>query len=417
MAQLSDDCFAHGGALMPAAVALDALHRRLTPVDGVETVPLVDAAGRILAADLVAGHDVPAHDNAAVDGYAIHFDDLAADRDTTLPITGRAAAGHPLGRAAGRGEAIRIFTGAVMPDGPDTVMMQEDCDDRGDSVIVRPGIDRGANRRRRGEDIRAGTTILRRGQRLRPQDVGLAASVGRTALPLMRRLRVALLSTGDEVHEPGAPLPAGGIYDANRYILLALVRALGAEPTDLGILPDAAATIRDALAAAAAGHDMILTSGGMSVGEEDHVAGAVRALGSLYFWKLAIKPGRPVAMGQVAATPFIGLPGNPVAMMVTFLRLARPALLRLAGATRLEPPLYRVVAAFAHTKKRDRREYVRVRLERADTGALRAVKFPREGAGILSSLVEADGLVELPEDLTVLAAGDHVDFLPFAEVL
>ena len=332
MAQLSDDCFAHGGALMPAAAALAELRARLAPVGERETVPLSEAAGRILAADLIADRDVPPHDNAAVDGYAVHFADLAADRDTELPVTGRAAAGHSLGRPARRGEAIRIFTGAVMPDGPDTVMMQEDCTSRGDVVVIRPGIGRGANRRRRGEDVRVGTIVLRDGQRLRPQDVGLAAALGRPAVPVYRRLRVAILSTGDEVHEPGTALPLGAVYDANRYALVALVKALGAAPTDLGILADEAAAIDAALTDAATGHDLILTSGGMSVGEEDHIAGVVRARGSLYFWKLAIKPGRPVAMGQIGGTPLIGLPGNPAAMMVTFLRLARPALLRLAGA-------------------------------------------------------------------------------------
>ena len=417
MAQLSDDCFAHGGALMPAAAALAELRARLAPVGEPETVPLSEAAGRILAADLIADRDVPPHDNAAVDGYAVHFADLAADRDTELPVTGRAAAGHPLGRPAKRGAAIRIFTGAVMPDGPDTVMMQEDCTSRGDVVVIRPGIGRGANRRRRGEDVRAGTTVLRDGQRLRPQDVGLAAALGRAAVPVYRRLRVAIFSTGDEVHEPGTALPPGCVYDANRYALVALVKALGAAPTDLGILADEAAAIGAALADAATGHDLILTSGGMSVGEEDHIASVVRARGSLYFWKLAIKPGRPVAMGQIGGTALIGLPGNPAAMIVTFLRLARPALLRLAGARDVEPHLFRVTAGFDHRKKRDRREYVRARLERAADGALTAVKFPREGAGILSSLVEADGLVELAEDVTDVTVGTPVDFLPFAEVL
>ncbi len=417
MAQLSDDCFAHGGALMPAAAALAELRARLAPVGERETVPLSEAAGRILAADLIADRDVPPHDNAAVDGYAVHFADLAADRDTELPVTGRAAAGHSLGRPARRGEAIRIFTGAVMPDGPDTVMMQEDCTSRGDVVVIRPGIGRGANRRQRGEDVRVGTIVLRDGQRLRPQDVGLAAALGRPAVPVYRRLRVAIFSTGDEVHEPGTALPLGAVYDANRYALVALVKALGAAPTDLGILADEAAAIDAALTDAATGHDLILTSGGMSVGEEDHIAGVVRARGSLYFWKLAIKPGRPVAMGQIGGTPLIGLPGNPAAMMVTFLRLARPALLRLAGARTVEPHLFRVTAGFDHRKKRNRREYVRARLERAADGALTAVKFPREGAGILSSLVEADGLVELAEDVTDVTMGTPVDFLPFAEVL
>jgi molybdopterin molybdotransferase len=227
---------------------------------------------------------------------------------------------------------------------------------------------------------------------------------------------VAILSTGDEVFEPGSDLPAGGIYDANRYSLLALLDAMGCRVTDLGIVPDDRTAISDVLAGAAEDHDALVTSAGMSVGDEDHLSAAVSALGQMHFWKLAIKPGRPVALGQIGGMAFVGLPGNPAAMMVTFLRLARPALLRLAGASDLEPHLYKVRAGFDHTKKLARREYVRVRLVAGDDGNLVAHKFPREGAGILTSLVEADGLVELSEDMTKLTVGTMVDFLPFTEV-
>ena len=424
MVQLRDDCFVNDGGLMPADTALEILLDRLHPVVDSEAIALRAAAGRIIAADVVAGRDVPPHDNSAVDGFAVYFDDLAADADTRLPVAGRAAAGHPLEHVQNRGEAVRIFTGAPMPggeaDGPDTVLMQEDCtvesDAKGEQVVIPLGIKKGSNRRFRGEDISAGATILTVGQRLRPQEIGLAASIGLTSLTVYRPLRVAVMSTGDEVSEPGADLPTGSIYDANRYSLFALLDDLGCEVTDLGILPDDRAVLGEALGKAAENHDALISSAGMSVGDEDHLSATVSALGQLHFWKLAIKPGRPVALGQIGDAAFIGLPGNPAAMMVTFLALARPALLRLAGATDLHPHLYKVQAGFDHVKKSERREYVRVRLSAGKDGNLVAHKFPREGAGILTSLVEADGLVELSEDTTQLTEGTMVDFLPFTEV-
>ena len=303
-----------------------------------------------------------------------------------------------------------------MPPGPDTVLMQEDCREDGDAVIVPPGIKRGANRRNAGEDIAPGTTILTAGRALRPQDVGLAASIGRTELTVFRRLRVAIFSTGDEVYEPGAALGEGGIYDSNRYVIAGLGERLGCAVTDMGILPDRLDAITDALAERSRDHDLLLTSGGMSTGDEDHVKAAVEALGHLHFWRLAIRPGRPIALGQVGRVPFIGLPGNPVAVMVTFLRFARPLILRLGGCTEVEPAHYRVPAGFDYKKKRGRREWLRARLSARPDGTLGAEKFARDGAGILTSAVFADGLIELPEDLTTLSAGTMVDFLPFNEM-
>ena len=416
MPQLSDDCFAFGGPLMTTAEALARIEAIAVAVTGTETVALDAAAGRILGEDVTAPCDVPPHANSAVDGYAIFFDDLDPDGETRLRVGGRTAAGHPLERAARCGEAIRIFTGAVMPEGPDTVMMQEDCRTNGDDVLVAPGIKRGANWRKAGEDITAGSVILRRGHRLRPQDVGLAASVGHAGLTVYRPLRVAVFSTGDELREPGEALDPGAIYDSNRHVLKALLAALGCRVTDLGILPDDLDAVRSALEGAAGGHDVLFTSGGVSVGEEDHVKAAVEATGRLHFWRLAIRPGRPLALGQIGAVPFVGLPGNPVAAMVTFLRIARPLLLGLAGCTEVAPLIFRVRADFDYRKKANRREWLRARLVAADDGAIAAVKFPRDGAGILSSLVEADGLVELPEEMTQLTRGTMVDFLPFSEV-
>ena len=423
MAQLSDDCFETDGGLIPAATALSLLEARLATIVGTEKIALNSAAGRILAGDIVSDRAVPPHDNSAVDGYAVYFDDLAPDSETTLPVAGRVAAGHPLDGPATRGTAVRIFTGAPIPDGaagPDTVLMQEDCRvearDGQEFVAIPAGISRGANRRDSGEDVARGQVILQAGQRLRPQDIGLAASVGCADLPVFTKLVVGVLSTGDEVFEPGADAPAGGIYDANRHALMAVLSDLGCEVRDYGISPDDADRIEDTLNAAAADCDAIVSSAGMSVGDEDHLAGSVERLGTLHFWKVAIKPGRPVAFGQIGDTPFIGLPGNPAAMMVTFLRLARPALLRLGGATDLSPRLYQVRAGFAHTKKERRREYVRVSLEVGDDGVLVARKHPRHGAGVLTSMVESEGLVELPEDMTQLTPGTMVSFLPFTEV-
>ena len=425
MAQLSNDCFATGDGLMPLDSALELLQARISTVAEVESVALGRARSRILATDIAAGCDVPPHANSAVDGYAVYFDDLIADAETTLPVTGRAAAGHPLGRPARRGEAVRIFTGAPMPAGPDgsdgggpeTVMMQEDCTEADGVVRIPPGISRGANRREAGEDVRRGEALLQAGQRLRPQDIGLAASVGLTELPTYRPLTVALFSTGDELRDPnGGSLAPGAVYDSNRYTLAGLIEGLGCQVNDLGILPDRREDITRSLAEAAAANDLLLTSGGMSVGEEDHVKAAVESLGSLHFWRLAIKPGRPVAFGLVGATPFIGLPGNPVAVMVTFLRIARPMILRLGGATQTEPRLFSVRAGFAHRKKKDRREWIRTHLDTGPDGGLVARKFPHQGAGILSSMVAADGLVELPEWITDVTEGETVEFLPFSEV-
>ena len=415
MAQLSDDCFAFGGDLLSMTAALERVSTIETAMAS-ESVPLKAARGRILAAPLVAAMNVPPHANSAVDGYAVAFDDLRPNEPTTLPVSGRVAPGRALGRAARRGEAVRIFTGAPMPEGLDTVLMQEDCTEADGTVIIPPGIRLGANRRHAGEDIKAGSTVLTPGRRLRPQEIGLAASLGVTALSVYRRLRVAVFSTGDEVRDPGTPLPPSAIYDANRYVLAALIEGLGAAVTDLGIVPDHRAAIDEALAGAARDHDLVLTSGGMSTGEGDHVKSAVEARGNLHFWRLAIKPGRPVAMGQIGRVPFMGLPGNPVAVMVTFLILARPLILRLSGVLDVAPRRFRVVAGFDHKKRSNRREYVRARLEAAESGWV-ARKFPRDGAGILSSMVESDGLVEIGEGISMTKLGDVVDFLPFSEVI
>ncbi len=420
MAQLSDDCFAFGGELMRTDEALALLTERLSVVVDREDCALRDAAGRILAEDITSTRAVPPHDNAAVDGYAVRFEDLSADGETRLVLTGRIAAGDISDRPIGASEAIRIFTGAAMPADGDTVLMQEDCreDRQGDNthVVIPPGIKQGANRRFAGEDIAAGDVILKAGTKLRPQEIGLTASIGLKTLSVYKPVRVALFSTGDEVRDAGEDLPPGCIYDANRYSVAAALERLGCIVDDLGILPDSYNVIRDTLSAAADDHNLIMTSGGVSTGEEDHVRAAIDTLGKMHFWRLAIRPGRPLALGQIGNIPFIGLPGNPVAVLVTFMRFARPAILRLGGSRVTEPAMYRVRAGFPLKKKLGRREWLRVRLDRDADGAPVARKFPRDGAGILTSMVESDGLVELPEELTSFEAGTMVDFLPFSEI-
>jgi molybdopterin molybdotransferase len=416
MAQLSDDCFAFGGELLSVDEALARIDERVSPVAKTETVLVGAACGRILARDIVAPMNVPPHANSAVDGYAFAHADLMADCETVLPVSGRAAAGHPLGRSVGRGEAIRIFTGAAMPEGTDTVMMQEDCVVEGERVRLRPGIKKGANRRHAGEDVAEGAVALTAGRRLAAPELGLAAALGSRELPVFRRLRVALLSTGDEVSEPGTPLAQGAIYDANRFMLAALLTGLGCTVTDFGIRPDREAALADTLAVASAEHDLIVTSGGVSSGDEDHVKSAIERLGNLHFWRLAIKPGRPVALGQVGNVPLIGLPGNPVAALVTFVVLARPLILKLSGAVASTPRHFPVCVAFSYRKKPGRREYVRASLKR-ERDALVAIKYPKDGAGILSSIVQSEGLVIVDERTSELSPGATVDFLPFSEVI
>jgi molybdopterin molybdotransferase len=416
VAQLSDDCFAFGGALMPVEEAQALIAARIPPADGVETVPLAAARGRVLAEDLVAPVPLPAFFNAAVDGWAFRHEDLTDGAPTRLEESGRAAAGQPAARPVGPGEAVRVFTGAPMPDGADTCVMQEDVRFEGQAILVPPGLKRGANARPAGEDVARGSLALAAGRRLGPAEIGLAAALGQARLRVRPRPRIGVFSTGDELAEPGRPLRSAQTYDSNRFTLLALLAGLPCEAADLGILPDSAEATAQALADAARDHDLLLTSGGVSTGDEDHVRTAIEARGSLVFWRLGVKPGRPAAMGVVGGTPVVGLPGNPVAAVVCFLHLARPLVLRLAGAADRPLPRHAAVADFAYRKKEGRREYVRVTLT-TEAGATRARRFPREGAGLLTSLTESDGFAELPEAVTAVAPGDSITVLPFAGML
>lgn len=417
MAQLSDDCFAFGGPMMSVDEAVGIIIARVRAVGESERVTLADADGRILAHDVAAPLPLPPFTNSAVDGFAVAGADLPRDNEQAFPVAGRVQAGSS-GGAATPGHAVRIFTGAPMPDGTDTVFMQEDVRlEASGRVVVPAGLKTGANVRPAGEDIPAGTIALKAGQRLRPQDVALAAAFGMTQLDVTRRVRVAVFSTGDELASPGTERGAAQLFDSNRFMLVALLKRLGCKISDLGILRDEREPLSKALKKAARTHDLILTSGGVSTGEEDHVKAGVESVGSLVLWRMAIKPGRPVAMGIIGGTPFIGLPGNPVASFVTFVHVVRPTVLALSGAMPAPLVPIPVRAAFAYKKKSSRREYVRVSLRRAEDGVLEAVKFPREGAGLLSSLVDTDGLVELGEAVTKVEPGERVGFLGYANLL
>jgi molybdopterin molybdotransferase len=418
MAQLSDDCFAFGGPMMSVDEAVAIIAARVTPVREVETVGIAQADGRILAARISAPLPLPPFTNSAVDGYAVRSRDLSRADEKAFVVTGRIQAGAAATEALEPGHAARIFTGAPMPDGADTVFMQEDVRFDGEGRVVLPqGLRTGANVRPAGEDIPVGSAALAAGQRLRPQDIALAAAFGLTHLEVRRRIRVAVFSTGDELVSPGSPRAGAQLFDSNRFMLMAMLARLGCDVSDLGIIRDDRVALAHGLKDVAGAHDLILTTGGVSTGEEDHVKSAVESVGKLVLWRMAIKPGRPVAMGIVDGTPLIGLPGNPVASFVTFVHVVRPTVLALAGAAQHPLIPMPVRAAFSYRKKISRREYIRVTLRAAEDGALEATKFPREGAGLLSSLVETDGLVELGEAITQVEPGQMVGFLSYASLM
>jgi molybdopterin molybdotransferase len=430
MVQLTDDCFAFSGPLLPIADMERLIAERITPVTEVEQVTLDDATGRIVAADVMASEDLPPFDNSAVDGFAVRHADLNPGAETRMAVSTRVMAGH-VAEPLAPNVAIRIFTGAPMPAGADTVFMQEDCRLDGGAVILPAGLARGANRRFAGEDLPKGAVMFPAGRKLTATDVALAAAEGVTRLTVRRQLRVAVFSTGDEVVEPGAARPPAAIYDANRHLLRGLLKKFGAVVSDLGILRDDPQDLQAAIMAAAAGHDLVIASGGVSTGDADHVRTAIEQVGRLVFWRVAIKPGRPVALGVIPAAPglalpgadpaaprhtavFAGLPGNPGAVYVTFVRVVWPLLLRLAGGLPRRPVALPVRATFSYKKRKGRREYVRVSLRCAEDGAVEAVKFPQDGAGVITSLTETDGLVELGEEVTVVAPGEIVGFLSHA---
>lgn len=416
MSRRAEDCFAAPGERMALDTALRLLRERATPCVGTERVPVAEACGRYLAEPVQAQRDVPAFANAAVDGYAFAHASLAAGSRLRL-LEGRAAAGHPFPGEVAAGACLRVLTGAPMPAGTDTVAMQEHVRRVGDAIEISATLRPGANRRDAGEDVAAGSVVLLPGGRLGPAELGVVAALGRADVEVYRCLRVALLSTGDELLEPGGGMRAGGVFDANRFILRGLLGRLPTVVSDLGIVRDDADAVRAALEAASGGHDVILASGGASRGDEDHVVRVARSLGRLDFWQIALKPGRPLAIGRVGPATFVGLPGNPVAAMVCFLLVARPLLARLAGGTWPEPRRYAVRADFALVKQPGRTELLRVRLRADGDGGWLATPVPRQGSGVLTTMVEADGLVELAPERTEVSVGDRLPFLSFAELL
>ena len=407
---------------MRHAEAIGLLRTRIAPIAAIGTVKLEASFGRILARPVAAPHPVPAHTNSAVDGYAFAHASYDRSGGTTFEISGRAAAGHTLAEAPPPGTAVRIFTGATIPPGLDTVSMQEDCrtqeavGGQPACVTIPGGLKPGANVRRAGEDVALGETIFTTGHVVRPQDLAALASVGLGEVDCFERLRVAIVSTGDELIRPGeASLVPGQVYDANAPMLTALAALAGCTAQDLGIWPDDAGEVRARLAKAAGEFDIILTSGGASIGEEDHLGAAIDALGSRHFWRLAIKPGRPMMFGQIGGSVVLGLPGNPVAVFVCFLMYAWPLLRRLSGAPWPEPRRLPMKAAFDFPdRKVGRREFWRGMLVETPDG-LAVDKFQRDGSGLISGLRMADGLIDIPENVAEVKRGETLAYLPFSE--
>jgi len=393
--------------LLPVAEALARVLATARPSQEVMEVALIDALGSVLADDVVASIAVPGDDNSAMDGYALR----AAEAAGPLQVSQRIAAGAGEAVFLAPGTAARIFTGAAIPPGADAVVMQENCEEHDGVLAVSGPVTPGQNIRPRGQDIAPGSTVLARGRVLRPQDMGLLASIGRSAVEVYRPLRVAVLSTGDELLEPGdTGVRRGQLYNSNRYTLAGLVRSLGMTCVDSGIVPDDPGATARALQGAAAAADCVITSGGVSVGEEDHVKAQVERLGQLDMWKLAIKPGKPLAFGRIGNTPFIGLPGNPTSVFVTFCLIARPFLQKLQGVS--EPPPARLYASamFAVAQPGGRQEYLRVTLANAGTG-LQAHRFANQSSGVLSSVCRSDALAVIPQGATI-TRGEMVEVIP-----
>jgi len=399
--------------LMAVREALDFMLAAARPVAETEVISTLLANGRVLAKAQASGMNVPAMDNTQMDGYAVRAADCVGGA-ATLTVSQRIAAGH-VGQPLLPGTAARIFTGALIPEGADAVVMQEQCELAGNLVTVRHAPKSGEWIRRAGEDITHGSVILPAGTRLRSQELGLAASVGLAELPVRRKLRVAVFFTGDELTMPGEPLAPGAIYNSNRYTLRALLENLGCDISDHGIVPDTLDATRATLRACAQDHDLIITSGGVSVGEEDHIKPAVEAEGRLNMWQIAVKPGKPLAFGEVGQAFFVGLPGNPVSSFVTFLLFVRPFILRLQGvddAKALAPKAYAMRADFNWPKADRRNEFLRAQIN--GDGGLDL--FHNQSSGVLTSTVWGDGLIDNPPGLAI-AAGDTVRFIPFSELL
>ena len=413
--KLLDDCFLHDKDRLRHDDAVALILERLSPVAKVQPVALDAAHGRVLAQTITSPRDIPAFDNAAVDGYALSGSCLDPDGAARLEVVMRVSAGHAPQRRLDKGQAARIFTGAVMPEGADTCVMQEDTSLDGGTVIIPRGLKAGANTRHAGEDVKAGEVMLKPGERLRPQDIAAIASTGSDVVEVYEPLKVALISTGDEIVRPGERLGEGQVYDSNHHLLRGLLDSVGARVVDCGVIADRREDVEAAVRRAAVDCNVILTTGGASRGEADFVVETIQKLGSLHAWQLAVKPGRPLAMGQIGDCVFFGLPGNPVAAFVTFLLYAQPMLARLQGASWVQPQRYPLPAGFAIPKKKtDRREFWRGWIDNTESGPVLR-KFERDGSGLISGLRQATGLIEVVEEAAGVARGDRLGFMPFSE--
>ena len=416
MTELAESPLAAGDRHLSVAEARAAITAAMQPIAGCESVPLTLALGRVLAEDVISPIDVPAHDNSAMDGYALHGADLQAATATRLHSVGTLFAGAPYAGNVASGQCLRIMTGAVMPASLDTVVPLELCRVEGDAVHIEPGVVRmGDNRRRRGEDLTVGRPALQAGRVLRPADLGLVASLGIAEVTVRRRLRVALFSTGNELRTLGQPLDAGSVYDSNRYSLMGALQRLGMEVIDLGLVPDDPAALQATLQASMAQADVVLTSGGVSMGDADHTREVLARLGEVAFWKVAMRPGRPFAFGPLVragtAPPcwLFALPGNPVAALVTFYAFAHDALLQLAGATLQPRPVLQARSTVALRKRPGRTEFQRVIVEPSADGAWQVRLTGSQGAGVLRSMCEANALVVLGHEQGSVAEGGLVD--------
>jgi molybdopterin molybdotransferase len=404
---------------LPVADARNIIGRYVTPVQAIEKAALRSALGRALAADIVSPIDVPAHDNSAMDGFAVRGSDLGTDASVTLRIAGSAYAGRAFDGHVGPGECVRIMTGAIMPASCDTVVPQEFTQQAGnESVVIPAGACKpGDNRRLRGEDLMAGKAALHKGRVLRPADLGLLASLGIAEVPVQRRLRVAFFSTGDELRSIGEPLDEGCVYDSNRYTLYGMLQRLGCDIIDMGVVPDDPSALTTAFRSACENADAVITSGGVSVGEADYTKRIMAELGDVTFWKIAMRPGRPMAFGKISSNGrsayLFGLPGNPVAVMVTFYFFVRDALLHMMGAKDETPPLMQAVSETAIRKKPGRTEYQRGILSRGAGGRPQVRITGSQGSGVLRSMSEANCMVILGHEQAEVRAGDMVDVIAF----
>ncbi|MBC6414096.1 MAG: molybdopterin molybdotransferase MoeA [Chromatiales bacterium] len=403
---------------LSVAAALRTINANANAVKGVEQLALKDALNRILAEDLVSSINVPGHNNSAMDGYAIRYADLATDTDTRFTMTDTALAGHPTEKSIRYRECIRIMTGAVMPEGADTVVMQEHVIQDGNTITIANNQHRQAqNVRYAGEDIAIGDMVLQRGRKLTAADIGLAASLGMAQLRVYRRLKVCFFSTGDELRAVGNPLAKGEIYDSNRYTLYAMLKRINVQVTDLGIVGDQPEALKAAFEAAALEHDVIITSGGVSVGEADYSKAVFEAIGDISFWKIAMKPGRPLAFGKIGQKLYFGLPGNPVSVMTTFYIFVQPALKKMSGDnTQTILKIKATVLNDLH-KRPGRTEFQRGKLVMSDDGDLQVSSTGSQGSGILSSVSKADCFIVLSEDTSKVSAGDSVTVIPFGGLI